>query len=102
MTARQPSGDKAALSPRRRYRETSDCNGCAKRMIRKLGERIAQEDPEDLRLLVELDQVLERAWGVAVAGIRRSGATDREIGEVLGTTKQAVQQRWPRIDGGER
>jgi hypothetical protein len=89
-------GDKDDLSPRRRYRETSDCNGCAKRMIPKLGERIAQEDPEDLHHLLEVEQELRQAWEVAIAGIRRSGVTDRQIGEVLGTTKQAVAQRWPR------
>lgn len=92
----EPPSDKATLSPRRRYRETSDCNGGVKRMIKKLGERIAQEDPEDLRHLLDLETELQRAWAVAVAGIRRSGASDRDIGEVLGTTKQAVQQRWPR------
>jgi hypothetical protein len=39
--------------------------------------------------------------GVVIAGIRRSGFTDRQIGAVLGTTRQAVEQRWPRasMDG---
>jgi hypothetical protein len=89
-------GDKAALSQKRRLRETSDCNGCAKRMIRALGKRIAQEDPEGLRHLLEVEQELRQAWEVAIAGIRRSSFSDREIGDELGITKQAVAQRFPR------
>jgi hypothetical protein len=88
--------DKAALSPRRRYRETPEVVAATRRLLRVVGKRIATEDPDDLRLLLELDQELEQAWAVAVAGIRGTGWTDSEIGRVLGTTKQAVQQRWPR------
>jgi hypothetical protein len=65
-------------------------------MIRAVGERIAEEDAEDLRHLVQIEQELKRAWEVAIAGVRASGFTDREIGEVLGTTKQAVAKRFPR------
>jgi hypothetical protein len=43
-----------------------------------------------------LEEAAKIAWEVAVQGIRRSGFTDREIGEALGTTRQAVEQRWPR------
>ena len=35
----------------------------------------------------------------AVEGLRSSGFSDTEIGLVLGVTKQAVQQRWPRNEG---
>jgi hypothetical protein len=67
-----------------------------RRLIRVVGKRISTEDAPDLLLLAELEQEVRRAWQVAVQGIRRSGCTDREIGEVLGTTRQAVEQRWPR------
>jgi hypothetical protein len=84
------------LSPGRRYRETPEVVAATRRLLRVVGKRIATEDPADLRMLVDLDQELEHAWAVAIAGVRATGSTDREIGRVLGTTKQAVQQRWPR------
>jgi hypothetical protein len=94
---RRPRG-KATLPPRRsqRYRETPEVVACTRRFIRVIGKRIATEDVDDLLLLRALDEELRRAWQVAIEGIRRSGFTDREIGEVLGTTRQAVEQRWPR------
>lgn len=96
MTGRPAHGDKDALSVRRSYRETPDAVAATRRLIRTVGKRVATEDPDDLRLLIALEQELRQAWAVAVAGIRSTGATDREIGRVLGTTKQAVAQRWPR------
>jgi hypothetical protein len=92
---RRPRG-KVALPPRRRYRETPDVLAAARRLTQALGRRIATEDPEDLLLLGELEREVRKAWQVAVEGIRHSGFTDCEIGEVLGTTRQAVEQRWPR------
>jgi hypothetical protein len=89
---------KAALPPKRPqpYRETPDVTDAIRRLIRALGKRISTEDPESLELLAALDVELRVAWRVAIAGLRRSGFTDREIGQVLGTTRQAVEQRWPR------
>jgi hypothetical protein len=91
-------GGKVALPPKRpqRYRETPEVVVATRRLITAIGKRIATEDPPDLLLLAELEHEVRRAWAVAVQGIRRSGFTDREIGEVLGTTRQAVEQRWPR------
>lgn len=70
------------------------------RLILAVGKRVAVEDPEDLRLLLTLDTALQEAWQIAVEGLRRSGYPDREIGAVLGTTRQAVEQRWPRATRG--
>lgn len=67
-----------------------------RRLIQVVGKRIATEDANDLLLLRDLEQELRQAWQVAVEGVRHSGATDREIGKALGTTRQAVEQRWPR------
>jgi hypothetical protein len=67
-----------------------------RRLIKAIGKRIATEDPDELLLLIELDEELRQAWTTAVTGIRRSGFTDRQIGAALGTTRQAVEQRWPR------
>lgn len=97
MTSGQSrSRGKATLPPRRRYRETPEVAGATRRLIKVIGKRVATEDPEDLRFLVQLEQELKQAWETAIAGIRSSGFTDREIGKELGTTRQAVEQRWPR------
>lgn len=104
---RRAMGDKRALSRRRRsrgYRETPEVADGVGRIILAVGKRIATEDPADLEILLGLDVRLSEAWALAVAGIRRSGFSDAEIGAVLGVTKQAVQQRWPRSNqegGGE-
>lgn len=97
--AQDASSDKTDLSraPRRKsYRETPDVTAATARLIMALGKRIAEEDPEDLANLLTLDRALRQAWATAIAGLRETGYSDGEIGQVLGTTKQAVQQRWPR------
>lgn len=90
--------DKVDLSPKRSrpVRETHDVAAGAGRQIRAVGRRVADEDPADLALLLELDEQLRLAWDDAITGLRQTGYSDSEIGGVLGTTKQAVQQRWPR------
>lgn len=90
--------DKVELSHKRRrpVRETHDVAAGAARQIRAIGKRVADEDPADLALLLELDEQLRLAWEDAIVGLRQTGYSDSEIGGVLGTTKQAVQQRWPR------
>jgi hypothetical protein len=88
--------DNPGLSPQRAYRETPDVVKATARLIRAVGKRVAVEDTIELRYLLRLDTALEEAWLIAVTGLRRSGYTDRQIGIVLGTTKQAVQKRWPR------
>ena len=92
--------DKTGLSANRRYRETPEVVAAIRRLIRVVGRRLATEDPEDLRLLVELERELREAWVVAITGMRSTGATDGDIGQMLGTTKQAVAQRWPRVVRG--
>ena len=93
-------GDKAPLSRKSgsAHREDSDVVAGIQRQIRAVGRRLAEADPDELELLRRLEGELALAWRVAVAGLRRSGYSDAAIGEVLGTTKQAVQQRWPRTD----
>src|SRR5262245_16477215 len=92
-------GDKPALSPalpKKAYRETPDVVKATGRLLLAVGKRVATEDPEDLRYLAVLQIRLDQAWATAVAGLRRTGYTDGQIGRELGITKQAVQQRWPR------
>lgn len=69
------------------------------RLVRALGRRLAEDDPPNgVPLLRALDRELDVAWERAVAGWRASGFTDREIGEALGVTKQAVVQRFRRAE----
>jgi hypothetical protein len=89
--------DKLPLSRERRtYRETPDVAKATGRLILSLGKRVGTEDPPDLQILLELEAKLARAWESAIAGLRHTGYSDGQIGDELGTTKQAVQQRWPR------
>lgn len=97
MPRTQPA-DKAALSPdrRSRYRETPDIASAAVRLVGAIGRRIADGDPEDLTELARVEHAVAEAFRTGVAGLREAGRSDSEIGSVLGTTKQAVAQRWPR------
>lgn len=94
--------DKPALSPkqvpraRRTYRETPDVAAAVCRLVTAIGRRTADGDPEDLIELVSVQATVEAAFQIAVEGLRAQGRCDTDIGRVLGVTKQAVQQRWPR------
>lgn len=93
--------DKAALSAGSRqsapvHRSDDDVTEAIGRMIRALGRRCAEGDPDNARLLRYLQNELDDAFAIAVAGWRISRFSDAQIGRELGVTKQAVQQRWPR------
>lgn len=72
--------------------------GAARRFIRAAGRHVGEADPAQLPDLVKLHDEVERALAHAVESHRAHGALDREIGEVLGITRQAVQKRWPRSE----
>jgi hypothetical protein len=84
---------KATLPPT--YRETPDVADATGRLIKAVGKRVATEDPDGLACLAALGESLAEAWRCAIDGLRASGFSDREIGEQLGTSRQAVEQRWP-------
>jgi hypothetical protein len=65
-------------------------------MIKAVGLRVGEEDPSSLKHLVAIQSTLDRAWAHAIEGLRQSGEPDREIGEALGVTQQAISKRWPR------
>lgn len=93
---------KETLLPKRRQRslrETADVAAGVERQVKSLGRRVAKEDPESLGYLFTLNEALADAVRIAIEGQRRSGHTDGEIGEQLGTSRQAVEQRWPRERG---
>jgi DNA-directed RNA polymerase specialized sigma24 family protein len=86
-----------------RYRETHELVGAIERMLDALGDRVAAEDPPDLLYFELLRARLKATYRRAVDGQRRSGFTDRDIGEALGIRRQSVEERWPRGSdrGGE-
>lgn len=83
-------------TPRHGYRETATVAEGARRFVRAIGKRVADGDPEDLAELLRLQHQLDQAFATAVDGLRARGRSDAEIGRVLGVTRQAVGQRWPR------
>lgn len=79
-------------------RETHEVVAAANRMIVAVGKRVADEDPTSLAYLALMEQRVAEARALAIEGLRQTGYTDGEIGEILSMTRQAVQQRWPRQD----
>lgn len=69
------------------------------RMIRALSRDPTEWDVDDLRHLDRLEAAITAARSAAVTAVRDHGATDRQIGEALGVSQQAVSKRWP---GGGR
>lgn len=75
----------------------------AERIIRRAGERVGQEDPEQLAQLVRLRQVVEDAIIRAIAAQRTQGMTWEAIGDCMGVTRQAALMNYgPKITGLER
>jgi hypothetical protein len=88
---------KGAARRAKTYRDTGDVAAATARLVRVVGRRVAEEDPANLAELQVLEAALREAWATAIAGLRANGgASDAMIGEVLGVSKQAVAQRWPR------
>lgn len=91
---------KASLThtPSRRERravvENDEFAAFARRIIRAHGRRVAAGDVEALRDLTTLSAALDDAIGQAVIGLRAFGYSWAEIGQRLGISKQAAQQRW--------
>jgi hypothetical protein len=86
---------KASLPRKRVERETADVVEAVCRLVRAVGRRVADENPEDIAQVSAIADALDEAFATAVAGLRRR-YSDRLIGEALGVTRQAVEQRWPR------
>lgn len=92
------SGVKGRLtgSEPKRVVETPEYAAFAGRILRACAARVADGDVEGLRCLVALRRELERAIASAVEGLRseRWGYSWAQIGDVLGTSRQAAQQRY--------
>ncbi len=84
-------------TPPRRPRRTIDTDQYIKmtaRIVSGAGRRVADADPDELKQLLDLRDVVDRAILQAVAGLRASGATWQDIGDSLGVTRQACIMRW--------
>ncbi len=91
---------KKSLTPRipaqkrREVVENTEFAAFARRIIRAHGRRVATGDVEALRDLVALSTVIDEAITDAVVGLRSFGYSWAEIGQRLGISRQAAQQRW--------
>jgi len=79
-----------------RVTETYDYARMAKRIVTKLGNRVADADFDALADMAEVAQAADAALHAAVAGIRasRPDVSWAVIGDMLGITRQAAQQRF--------
>lgn len=71
-----------------------DYFGFARRAVRAMARRVGDSDPDDLALMLELRDELDRGIARAVRGHRDAGFSWAEIATPLGMTRQAAQQRW--------
>lgn len=81
-------------SRRRRDRSNLAYVAMLARMIRSAGDRVGEGEPWELAHLRDLHRAIDDAMAVAVAGLRGAGYTWQEIGDALGTTRQAAIMRW--------
>jgi hypothetical protein len=78
--------------------ENDEYAAFVRRALNAYARRVATGDVEALRDLVGLGVELDQALITAVAGLRTFGYSWADIGDRIGVTRQAAQQRW----GGDR
>ena len=93
-TVKKPLTPRIPVQRRRDVVENDAFAAFARRIIRAHGRRVATGDVEALRDLVALSSVIDDAIGEAVVGLRQFGYSWAEIGQRLGISRQAAQQRW--------
>ncbi|WP_439427771.1 hypothetical protein [Micromonospora sp. LA-10] len=93
-TVKKPLTPRIPVQRRRDVVENDAFAAFARRIIRAHGRRVADGDVEALRDLVALSADLDRAITDAVIGLRAFGYSWTEIGQRLGISRQAAQQRW--------
>jgi hypothetical protein len=95
LTLNSESGDSRPSKPRRRdVVENDEYAAFVRRIIRAYARRIATGDVEALTDMVGLSALLDQAITDAVTGLRAHGYSWAEIGQRLGISRQAAQQRW--------
>ncbi|MCW3041885.1 MAG: hypothetical protein JWL57_43 [Actinobacteria bacterium] len=89
---------KGSLTPKGRERvvENPEFAAFARRILRAAARRVADGDVEGLPGLVALRSEVEAAIGEAIGGLRSPqwSYSWADIARVLGTTRQAAQQRY--------
>jgi hypothetical protein len=80
-------------------RTMDDRLGGVSRFVRALNRTPEEFELDHLSKLTSLTWDVAKVLETAIAGLRESGHTDKQIGEALGITQQAVSKRWP---GGGR
>lgn len=78
----------------RRERDDDQFAGFARRIIRRLGRRVAGGNVEGLRLLLDLAEELSRIIQQAVAGLRAEGFSWEAVARPAGITRQTAWERW--------
>ncbi|GAA3043363.1 hypothetical protein GCM10010464_04380 [Pseudonocardia yunnanensis] len=74
--------------------ENDDYAAFTRRILAAHGRRIARRDIEGLTTLAALADDIDHALTTAVTGLREAGYSWAEIGERLGISRQAAQQRF--------
>lgn len=83
------------MGRQKRERSLTEVAGCARRMIRATGRRVADADPEDLAELLALREVLEEAIATAVAGqVSQSGFSWSAVARGLGISRQGAWKQY--------
>ncbi len=97
---RQPSASKNSVNERltpesaRRVVENDEYAAFARRILRSYARRIAIGDIDALTHMTGLADDIETAIRTAIIGLRDHGYSWADIGNRLGVTRQAAQQRW--------
>jgi hypothetical protein len=94
--ARKALAEQQAVTGAKRVRSNTEIAGTVRRFARTLGERVANGDPEDLRLLVALRADLDAAITAGTEGLLDQGRSFTEIASALGISRQAARQRYVR------
>ena len=87
--------------------EAPEIGAMVRRMVRALVRRAAEGDTEALEQLAQLEAELPTATSCALAMMNaepRPGPTSSftELGDVLGTSRQATRQRATRVDADDQ
>ena len=100
-TALRPVSDrtntvKTSLTSNRRRRviENDDYAAFTRRVLRSYARRVALGDIDALESMTGLADDIDTAIAHAVTGLRARGYSWADIGNRLGVTRQAAQQRW--------
>jgi hypothetical protein len=78
----------------RRVVENDEYAAFLGRVLRAYARRVAAGDVEALTFMLGLSGQIDDAIAQAVKGLREFGYSWAEIGNRLGITRQAAQQRW--------